>query len=257
MKQPVEVCELWKEPNPQAAMELTGLIEEAVDGPTRVFFRADDIGEVDSGFRYMIQAFKDAEASLGLAVVPSWLDRAKWRLLLQVCPEDDLWAWHQHGYRHLNFEPSGKKNEFGAARPAEEQRRDLAAGFKRLDEIMGRRFTPIFTPPWNRMSPDALSALPGLGFKAVSRSLDASPEAPDGLRELPVRVDLHTRKEPDAKAAWRAMHGELKKGLAAGLCGVMLHHQLMNQAGVEYLAALLGALKRHPEVSLVSMAELI
>ena len=27
--------------------------------------------------------------------------------------DDTLWCWHQHGRLHKNFEPSGKKQEFG------------------------------------------------------------------------------------------------------------------------------------------------
>jgi hypothetical protein len=252
-------CILWREPDDRAARRLPGLIEKGLgagSGTCRVFFRADDIARIDPAFEAMIRLFVKHRAPLGLALVPAWLDSPGWDSLLAACQDRDLWTWHQHGYAHVNHEPQGKKQEFGPSRTAEAKRGDLARGWEHLSRLAGERLAPIFTPPWNRVDAEALKALKVLGFQAVSRSLRPKVPALPGLMELPVAVDPHTRKEPDITAAWAALEDELQKGLASGLCGIMLHHQLMNRAALAWLDALLDKLAAQPGIVLNTMAEL-
>jgi hypothetical protein len=116
-------------------------------------------------------------------------------------------------------------------------------GFQRLRELMGEVFVPAFTPPWNRCDQETLTALPGLGFRALSRSLGAQPPAPATITEYPVSVDLHTRKEQDDRDSWQNLFAELRENLANGFCGVMVHHQRMNRRAFGFLDLLLDKLK--------------
>ena len=182
---------------------------------------------------------------MGLALVPAWLDGPGWDSLLAACQDRDLWTWHQHGYAHVNHEPQGKKQEFGPSRSAEAKRGDLAQGWEHLARLAGERLAPIFTPPWNRVDAEALEALKELGFQAISRSMRPKVPALPGLMELPggggppypQRSRIPPRPGP-------ALEEELQKGLASGLCGIMLHHQLMNRAALAWLDALLAELGR-------------
>lgn len=116
-------------------------------GQAEIFFRADDIGVQGRQFSQLIQLFLSARLPLCLAVVPSWLTPVRFDTLLRLTGEhSSQWCWHQHGWLHRNHEPEGKKQEFGPARPATEQRADLAKGKERLTAIMGKTFSPFFTP---------------------------------------------------------------------------------------------------------------
>ncbi|WP_243310740.1 polysaccharide deacetylase [Fundidesulfovibrio agrisoli] len=222
-------------------------LSQAPGGRAQVFFRADDVAVPGNSFTKMVGIFREGGAPLCMATVPSWLTVSRWQALLKEAREDELFCWCQHGWRHMNFEPVGqKKREFGQARPAKDKRLDLTKGFKRLGEIMEQRFTPVFSPPWNRCDGESMAAMPAIGFRGLSRTVGAGPNPPENLPDFPVRMDLHTRKEPDPQASLEAMLDEMRQGLASGRLGVMLHHQRMNDAAGVFLAALikeLGALK--------------
>ena len=253
-------CILWRKPDPEAVRRLPALIKKGLqqgNGSCRVFFRADDIAHIDESFEAMVHIFKKRRAPLALALVPAWLDEPGWLALLELCGDCGLWTWHQHGQAHLNHEVRGKKQEFGPARSKNEKESDIARGKAHLSGLLGERLSPIFTPPWNRVDLEALESLKRQGFCAVSRGLRPKTPAVNDLLELPVSVDPHTRKETSPAEAWQALEAELVSALASGLCGVMLHHKLMNRAALDWLDALLAALDVEPGTSLVSMADLL
>ena len=56
----------------------------------------------------------------------------------------------QHGTDHRNRAASGdKKTEYPAAEPVQAAVARVSAGFRRLRELAGGRFFPVFAPPWN------------------------------------------------------------------------------------------------------------
>ena len=209
-----------------------------------IFFRADDIGVPGERFAKLVDLFRYKGIPLTLSVVPAWLTRPRWQQLQGLCGKDQrLWCWTQHGWRHVNHEPRGKKLEFGPNRAASRKREDLFLGYHRLRKLMGELFVPAFTPPWNRCDEETLIALAGLDYKALSRSLGARPPAPATIVEYPVSVDLHTRTEQDPINGWQNLCEELRENLARGFCGIMLHHQRMNHKAFVFLALLLDKLK--------------
>ncbi|MCP4116083.1 MAG: polysaccharide deacetylase [Desulfobacteraceae bacterium] len=204
------------------------------------FFRADDIGVPGRNFARMMELFLQYRLPLCLAVVPTWLTRQRWEALVPFANRGGgLFCWHQHGWRHVNHEVKGKKQEFGPARPVSDIRNDLAKGRQRLEAILSHRFAPFFTPPWNRCTLETMAALVSLGFEGISRSAGNAPEPPAGLREISVHVDLHTRKEPSPGLGWQALFDELSQGMESGVCGIMLHHMRMNDAAFLFLEFLL------------------
>jgi peptidoglycan/xylan/chitin deacetylase (PgdA/CDA1 family) len=241
------VSPLWQKLPADHKARLAAAVErglsKAPGGRAVAFFRADDVAVPGNAFTAMAETFRASGVPLNMAVVPAWLTASRWSALSKTAGGGELFCWCQHGWRHMNFEPAGaKKREFGQARPARDKRQDLGKGFARLAEILGARFTPVFTPPWNRCDGESLAAMPGIGFKAVSRTVGAGPEPPLDLPDFPVRVDLHTRKEPDPSASLDALLEELRQGLASGRLGVMLHHQRMNPAALAFTDDLLRAL---------------
>lgn len=231
---------------------------EAAPSPVRLFFRTDDIGVPSKKFTDLITCFRKHQLPLCLATVPSWLTRSRYtEILQQTGGIGDQWLFHQHGRLHKNFELTGKKQEFGPSRSKQDILHSLRAGKNRLEQLLDNNFFPVFTPPWNRCSIQTLESLIELNFKAVSRSHGAKPPTLPQLPDLQVRVDLHTRKESSPHESMNNLLTELEEGLASGLCGIMIHHQRMDKAAVDFLDLLLTLLNSQPGITPLHFGDLL
>ena len=135
-------------------------------------------------------------------------------------------------------------------------REDLLRGRQRLEFILEDDFVPIFTPPWNRCNANTLQMLKKLDYAAVSRHHGSKPLSPGGLPDFYVNVDLHTRKEPSAAAGWNNLLREFEQAITSRLCGIMIHHQMMNDAAFDFLEILLKALISHKNIKCVNFKDL-
>jgi peptidoglycan/xylan/chitin deacetylase (PgdA/CDA1 family) len=236
------IAAIWQQPVPSTIYEqLDALFAKAAekDQKIQLLFRADDIGRNEPRFQAMMELFIRHRMPLCLAVVPTWFNEENRRSMDCYSPQSSLWCWHQHGYSHHNHQRQGKKAEFGTGRSLEAIAADLRAGQQHLQSLLGGLFCPVFTPPWNRCSPQTLELLVQLGFAAISRSAGAKPLSPPGLRDLAVNVDLHTRKEGDSQQGWNRLLVEFADGIASGRLFIMLHHLCMNSTGIDFLDKLL------------------
>lgn len=226
--------------------------------PIAVFFRADDIAAPGININRMLVLFARYGVPLSLAVVPAWLTPDRWKYLKGYEKDNpSRWCWYQHGWRHVNHEVEGKKQEFGDARSPAAVRQDLWRGKRRLEQLMAEAFYPVFTPPWNRCSANTLQTLKELGYVAVSRSRGSQPPFLRGLPDFYINVDLHTRRERDPAAGWHNLLREFELAVASGFCGIMLHHQLMNAAAFDFLEHLLKALTKNPAIQLLHLKDLV
>lgn len=246
--------------------ELRRKLEEAVtagaarhpSGKATVWFRADDVGIPGRQSAEMFAVFRRHSVPLAPAVVPIWLNESRWDILRDQAGEPThLWHWHQHGYRHTNHEKDGRKYEFGPSRNAFIHQVEITRGRRKLTCIMGEALLPAFTPPWNRMCDDALTSLPQCGITAVSRYVKAKEPCPSGVKDVPVRIDLHTRKDMDSSRDQSALLQEITAGLSEGVCGFMLHHQRMNRRALTFLDTLLHVLSHHRAVSICGLGDLL
>jgi hypothetical protein len=227
-------------------------------GGIYLFFRADDVGVPGIQFARMMDLFSAYGVPLSLAVVPAWLTPARWQYLKGFVKNNpSRCCWYQHGWRHVNHEAEGKKQEFGDTRSLAEISQDLRRGKHRLEQLMAEAFSPVFTPPWNRCGAITLQALKSLGYAAVSRSRRSKPLSPGGLPDFFVNLDLHTRKEREPAAGWHNLFLEFEQAIASGFCGIMIHHQLMNAAAFEFLEVLFKALINHPKIQVVNFKDLV
>jgi hypothetical protein len=252
---------IWRKPPPvDLTAQLRGCIDRACDRCSetiRVFFRDDDVAVPGDRFAKMMGLFKSLAVPISLAVVPAWLTRNRWQeIRYQFNAGSRLWCWHQHGWRHVNHEKSGKKQEFGPSRSSAQLSEDLLKGRRRLEDVIGKRFYPVFTPPWNRCSAEALRLIYDLGYKAVSRRPSTHP-APVNIKDLPVRLDLHTRKDTQFFRGWKDFLQEIEHSLSSGCCGIMLHHRRMNPYAFACLEVLLNLLVTHPRIRLVNFRDLL
>lgn len=211
-----------------------------------VFFRADDIGsDQDPNFAPLMELFQKHHAPLCLAVVPTWLKPKTWESYASFQPASSQWCWHQHGYSHTNHQSKGKKAEFGDERTPQSITSDISKGQQLLRTVLGPSFTPVFTPPWNRCSPATLESLSAYGFKAISRSSGATPDPGDGLPDIFINIDLHTRKEATPAQAWENLLTEIEQAAISGRMGVMIHHQIMNHHAFVFLDLLLALFREY------------
>ncbi len=246
--------------------DLLSKIEHCIDvacehtdfkGPKYVFFRADDVAVPGKRFARLMELFTKCRVPLSLAVVPAWLTRPRWLHLKRMSRETpSLLCWHQHGWQHINHEKNGKKQEFGPGRNITQVRKDLLKGQSRLEDLMGKTFYHIFTPPWNRCSLDTLRLLKDLEYHAVSRSQNSTPPTPYGLPDFSVNVDLHTRKETNPAKSWERLFTELGKAISTGLCGIMIHHQRMNDMSFNFIELLLQIFLHRKDILLVHLKDL-
>jgi hypothetical protein len=252
---------IWRQPTPaDLAKKLRGCIERTCDRAVEtvcVFFRDDDVAAPGTRFAKMMGLFEARAVPISLAVVPAWLTRCRWQQMRSQFDGDaERWCWHQHGWRHANHENTGKKQEFGPSRSTAQLTEDLLKGRTRLEKIIGKNFYPVFTPPWNRCSADALRIIKDLGYKAVSRSRSAHPPALH-LSDLQVNIDLHTRKDAQFLSGWQHLLQEIESSLSRGRCGIMLHHRQMNAAAFAFLEVLLKLLVAHPKIRLMNFRDLL
>lgn len=210
-----------------------------------IFFRADDIAIPSLPCRNMLKIFAELDTPLALATVPAWSTSSHVESLLSIYPEKNhLWCWHQHGWSHINHAKEGRKCEFDDDRAYDESAEELRQGLNILTSLFEDAFYPIFTPPWNRISESNIEILKDIGFKAISRTATAPYQ--NILQDIPINVDLHTRSELTAASGWNSLLSELSNGIASGRCGVMLHHDRMNNASEEFLQRLLIILQSYP-----------
>lgn len=164
----------------------------------------------------------------------------------------------QHGTWHRNHAPAGeKKNEFGLHRPLPEVLAEIAAGQKRLRELFGDRFLPVFVPPWNRIHPDVAAELPGLGFTGLSCFRNFTLGSAGGPRLVNTDLDLidwhggRVGRQPGQLLA------EMVQLLASRRLdpepnhpfGLLLHHNDHDNAAWDVLTNLLARLSGHAAVA--------
>jgi hypothetical protein len=242
------ISKLWQHDHRDLNIDLDRCLTTALDAagrrePIPVFFRADDVAAPGKQFRELVDVFLRYQVPLSMSVVPAWLTATRWQGIERLCSgKSNLWCFYQHGWRHTNHELMGKKQEFGPTRSTAEIEQDLTRGRDRLRLLMQDAFFPAFTPPWNRCSEETLNVLKASGYRAISRNRGSFPPAPAGMPDFQTNVDLHTRKEPSAVSAWKNLYAELATAIADGFCGIMIHHQRMNDHALVFLEGLLESL---------------
>lgn len=245
----------WQDQLAQAVVRTSGTRSQAI------FFRADDIGAGGKAFETLCRLFRHHEIPLAMAVVPAWLSGVRRSQLFREAPLDEpYWGWHQHGWRHVNWQRMGKNSEFGEQRPFEKQWRDVWQGQQKMKEIFGDHLLPVFTPPWNRLSNSTIRILQELNFQGVSLAspLPRGVKSPTGIKNLRIHIDLHTRKEKDGPTDFQNLLEELTSHMnKREPLGIMIHHHRMTYFAFEFLDELLFLLKNRTKSRFLSFQEMI
>lgn len=166
----------------------------------------------------------------------------------------------QHGLSHQNHAPTGaKKAEFGDHRPTGPMLDEISRGRRRLGELFGDMFVPVFTPPWNRISQALANRLGEAGLVGLSRFSTRAAE--EGNKVVNTHIDIldwsgnrgfiGTDSALDAAIAHLAARrrGDVDAGEPTGL---LTHHRDHDEGCWLFVAAFLDAVDRHESAKWVA-----
>ncbi len=217
---------------------------EAAGRTATLWWRDDDAVADTPALRRLLEV---ARVPVALAVIPGNLEPS---LAPLVAGQADV-SILQHGLIHRNHEPPGSKtSELGAARPLGAVEADLKTGWARLQASgFGARLLPVLTPPWNRVAPAAVAALPDWGYRGLSTygPRHHGPR-PDGLHHdglhgtaqpVPGLIEVNTHVDV---IAWR--RGRCFVGTEKAL-GMLIEHLRARRTGAADAAEPTGILTHH------------
>lgn len=163
-------------------------------GVTPTFWwRDDDTEEPTAELDRLLGLADRYQVPLHLSVVPAGLSDD---LAAQLSLSRDVYVL-QHGYAHINHEPQGARaSEVGVNRDITLQIQDLQEGWQRLVEAELPNLLPVMVPPWNRIADETVAALPGLGYRMLSRAYPRQSAMPAaGLAQVNIHFDPVRWKE--------------------------------------------------------------
>jgi hypothetical protein len=230
-----------------------------------LWWRDDDAVDVGPALDRLVQLHRATSAPLALAVVPAQATAALAARLADESMIDVL----QHGYAHVNHAGAAeKKMELGLQRPAMIVLGDLGTGWMALERLFGPRALAVLVPPWNRIAPALVPALPEIGFRGLSTfGARTRSEPVRGLRQVNTHVDLIDWRGGRGFVGAENALGALVRSLAAARIqsgepvGILSHHLAMDEGAWDFLMSLLGrattmpGLKIHPAHQLFASRE--
>lgn len=185
---------------PAVAAELERWREESLTLP--IWWRDDDAIIPTPALDRLLALAERFKAPLNLAVIPEPATR---QLADRLRTMPDVFVL-VHGWKHVNHAPPDqKKAEFGPQRAVTVMLEEIADGRRRLLDLFSDRMLPIFTPPWNRIAPEAIEGLRGSGFRALSTFTPR--QAKYAATDL---LQVNTHLDP---IAWKAGGGLLDAAL--------------------------------------------
>ena len=228
-----------------------------------LWWRDDDAAAPAPALDRLAGLARRYEVTVGLAVIPAlarpclapWLEPVRAEVL-------------QHGWAHHNHAAGGeKKSELGRHRAPGVVMEELTKGFGKLRELAGNRFQPVLVPPWNRIDPALIPALPRAGLRGLSTyGTRLAAEPVPGLRQTNCHVDV---------VDWRGGRGFVGCGRAlaavvthlaarrarsvdpAEPTGLLTHHAVHEESTWTFIARFLERTRHHPAARWLAPSEAI
>lgn len=219
----------------------------------RFWWRDDDAVDVVPQLKRLRALSERVDIPVALAVVPMHATSA----LAAFVADWPLASVLQHGYDHGNRAPAGaKKTELSSARPVAPMISDIRHGAHMLQTLFGERALPVLVPPWNRISPALVAALPTLPLTGLSTYRNRK-SAPTGIVEVNTHVDIvnwDSRLFRGQRTILDTLVTHLR-GLRLGSSderndptGILTHHWAHDDATWAFLERFLATSKAHPAV---------
>jgi hypothetical protein len=222
-----------------------------------LWWRDDDAEEATPELERLLAVQRRTGMPLALAVVPS---RATPALAerLEDTPAVNLL---QHGYAHVNHAlAADKKSELGNHRPAMLVLGELGTGWLAMERLFGEcrtdgRVLNVLVPPWNRIAPELVPALPEIGFAGLSTfGLRPRGEPVRGLRQVNTHLDLIDWHDGGRFVGAAPALERLTAALAAARTiapsrqpepiGILSHHLVMDDGAWDFLTSLIEKVRK-------------
>lgn len=209
------------------------------------WLRDDDAVEPTLALARLVELTGSHTVPLALAVIPEHTGQA----LASFLDGWPLATVAVHGWSHTNFAGKHeKKQELGEHRPLELVTAELNAGFEHLRSLHAGRFAPVLVPPWNRIAPSLVPALPGLGFRALSVF---GVEKAGPLPMVNTHVDLMDWHGTRGARKHADLVADIVRRLQAmfdddGSMGFLSHHLVHDESAWLFLDALFERTSTHP-----------
>jgi len=148
---------------------------------------------------------------------------------------------------------------------------ELGTGWLALERLFGARALPVLVPPWNRIDPALVPALPEIGYRALS-TWGPRPrrEAVRGLFQVNMHVDVIDWRGGGGFVGDEVAFGALVAALqrarraaeagnpdAAEPAGLLTHHLVMDEEAWHFVASLLARLKSDPRLSILAAEKVL
>ena len=228
-----------------------------------LWWRDDDAAAPGPALDRLAGIAGEHAVTVGLAVIPAlasgalatWVESARVEVL-------------QHGWAHRNHATDGgKKSELGRHRAPGVVTADLAKGLAKLRGLARARSLPVLVPPWNRIDPALIPALPPAGFRGLStfgprRAAEPAP----GLRQTNCHVDVVDwrggRGFVGEDRAIAAVAGHLAARRTGSVdpdepTGLMTHHAVHEESTWTFIARFMERTRHHPAARWLTPSEAI
>jgi hypothetical protein len=166
----------------------------------RFFLRLDDWFRGTEAERHTLRWLVSHGYKVHVAVVPGLLTKqGSTYLRTEVDEHPDCIEVGQHGYLHTCRNFGRKRFEVGPGMACDEQAVIIAAGARMLQDKLEMATTRVFTPPFNGYDANTLSALRDNGFEVLSAAVRRPVADTQGIRLVPVNVDLCAQYFPSPR----------------------------------------------------------
>lgn len=220
--------------------------------PVQLWMRDDDAVSPSGTLDRLLRLTEDQKIPLTLAVIPKFAGPTLAKSLLSL---------HNvtvavHGWGHINHAgPNEKKQELGAHRSLATVLDELKHGFDHLHQLFPSKFTPVLVPPWNRIAPVVIAALPNLGFKAVSIF---GKETIAALPMVNTHVDLMDWRSTRGGRSFDVLFAELAAEVGrGGPVGFLTHHLDHDARAWEFIELLIALTVDHSGCYWTSLPSLL
>jgi len=225
-----------------------------------LWWRDDDAADTSAALDRLLALQHETAVPLAVAVVPARATAALADRLTAALAIDVL----QHGYAHANHAlPPDKKSELGPHRPAMLVLGELGTGHLALERLFDARALSVLVPPWNRIAPALVPALPEIGFTGLSTFAARRRREPvKGLRQINTHVDVIDWKDRrgfvghDAAVATLVEALRHSRSATGEPVGLLSHHLAMDEGAWDFLRSLWGRAIILPGVKLCSARDL-
>lgn len=224
-------------------------------GRVRFWLRDDDAVQPSAALQRLLSLTAQYPVPLVLAVIPEETG-AELADLLSVLDHVRVAV---HGWSHRSYSTApAKKQELGLDRPIAEVLAELQSGFAKLQSLYGLQFEPMLVPPWNRIAPEIIDALPALGFESLS-VFGREKQAVPGV--LNTHVDLMDWRGTGGGKPADDLFAEVLACLTADdpvpAIGVLAHHLVHDDNAWAFLEELFALTAAHPACRWVAPGEML